>query len=89
MAKQKTPKTKKTVWDTVATEVDTNVWEFKTGPWTWRYDPGLSVPANLFFLHGDEWHAVAFFKNLTEACMYAYGFEGGWLAKERLGKLPT
>lgn len=70
-------KTKKIGFDRLATETDTNVWEWTVGEITWRFSLGMGLNTRIVHSHTDV--GVCYCKNLECAAYFAEGYKSGML----------
>lgn len=76
-------KTKKGPIETLATEVESGVWQFSTDNYDWRHTDRMGL--NLLMAHKGEgaWQGCLYAKTLNEAIMFTHGFDCGVVAERR------
>lgn len=79
-------KTKKCPMDTTATQ-EGGDWEFQTDRFEWRYGSNCWLSVRKQVPPGEvkrTWQRGIFVKNLDQAVMFAWGYDGGFDAASRL-----
>jgi hypothetical protein len=76
--KPKQPKTKRSTFDTLCTEIEKGEWQWEAAGMTWVWEKKMTGGLNCYVAGADkEEKPVAFFKTLEIAVGYSMGFEAG------------
>ena len=84
--KPKKPKTKKSLLNTICTEVSSGTYEFEAGRFKWRWFMSAGGTVNLVLLKDGKEYALLHFSQLTHAVAFAWGFESGCCHLERMAE---